>query len=110
MNISLILTILNGTDILIKKITMYDSSRDMYLWERTNFQSLSIKYINNGKIFTKDISKSDINTTQFYEFIIKNNIFEIFEIHTIIIYIIVCFMLLFIVLLINIVQNFYKKL
>lgn len=89
---------------------MYDSSRDMYLWERTNFQSLSIKYINNGKVFTKDINKSDINTTQFYEFIIKNNIFEFFDIHIIIIYIIVCFMLLFIVLLINIVQNFYKKL
>ena len=78
--ISLILTILNGTDIKIKKITMYDSTRDMALCESHYFQSLYIKYIDDGQIITKYINKSDIHSSELYEFIIKNNIFENFEI------------------------------
>ena len=110
--ISLILTILNGTDIKIKKITIYDSTRDMALCESRYFQSLYIKYIDDGQIITKYINKSDIHSSELYEFIIKNNIFENFEIHNMlvctVVYIAVSIILLFVVLLIKVVQHFYR--
>ena len=110
--ISLFLTILNGTDIKIKKITMYDSTRHMVLCESHYFQSLYIKYIDDGQIITKYINKSDIHSSELYEFIIKNNIFENFEIHNMlvctVVYIAVSIILLFVVLLIKVVQHFYR--
>lgn len=91
---------------------MYDSTRDMVLCESHYFQSLYIKYIDDGQIITKYINKSDIHSSELYEFIIKNNIFENFEIHNMlvctVVYIAVSIILLFIVLLIKVVQHFYR--
>lgn len=101
---------LNGTDVIIKKLVMHDNTRDMALWDRYNFQSLYIEYIDNNKIITKYIDKSDINSSELYEFIIENNILKNFNIHIMLFCIVVCFILLFVILLILIVQHFYKVL
>ena len=84
----------------------------MALCESHYFQSLYIKYIDDGQIITKYINKSDIHSSELCEFIIKNNIFENFEIHNMlvctVVYIAVSIILLFVVLLIKVVQHFYR--